>query len=364
LITDGAQTVMIQPLAWFRPGPPQRDGSNQAARDGSEARSAGEVTYISYYGKDYTRGAAEAMCLVAGDQPSALMQRRAARRARLSAENFSYGDTLRTYRILIATTYEYTVAHGGTTVSVISSLNARMNDVNFYFQKELAIQLLLVTDNSLLYTTSSDPFTNGNLTEMLKEARRALKSPSLPTHDVGHVLGYVAGAGNGGNAYVGVVGETLADSEGFFKDAGVTIVDSSSTNQQATIALMHELGHQFGATHTFNGTQGSCGSGGGRTGETAFEPGSGMTIMSLGGACSADNVVTARSAYFHSGSLAQIVEYVDSFGGTVGAASSTGNAPPVANAGGDYVIPKQTPFTLAGTVSDPASLDVPGYFAP
>ncbi|MDQ3014091.1 MAG: hypothetical protein M3X11_25720, partial [Acidobacteriota bacterium] len=104
----------------------------------------------------------------------------------------------------------------------------------------------------------------------------------------------------------------------------------------------------------FNGTQGSCNNTGGRTGETAFEPGSGATIMSLGGVCGSDNIVTARAARFHSGSLAQIVEYVDSFGGTVGTASSTGNAPPAANAGADYVIPKQTAFTLTGTVSDPA----------
>ncbi|MEP7341609.1 MAG: reprolysin-like metallopeptidase [Acidobacteriota bacterium] len=358
LMSDGVQAVMIQPLAWFRQGPPQRDGSNQVSPNGSTTNNAGsgEVQYVSYYGKDYTRGAEEAMCLVEGDQPSALKQRRAERHAQLLATPSTEFVTLRKYKILIATTYEYTAAHGGTTTSVVSSLNARMNDVNFYFQKELAIQLLLVTDNSLLYTTSSDPFTNGNLTEMLKEARRTLKTPGLPAHDLGHMLGYVANAGNSGNAYIGVAGETLADSEGFFKDAGVTVLGSTVVDQQATIALMHEISHQFGATHTFNGTAGNCGiTNNGRTGETAFEPGSGQTIMSLGGACGGDNVVSLRSPFFHSGSLEQIREYVDSFGSSVGMATTTTNQPPTVNAGMDYVIPKRTPFALMGTVSDPDS---------
>ena len=137
LLTDGTQTVMIQPLAWFRQGPPQRDGSNQASSNlpvGGSANndaSGSEAVYVSYYGKDYTRAADEAMCLVKGDQPSApgsLMQRRAERRARQSVENFSYGDTLRTYRIAIATTAQYRSAVAG--VGVLSSINIWLSSVN------------------------------------------------------------------------------------------------------------------------------------------------------------------------------------------------------------------------------------------
>jgi len=364
LITDGARTVMIHPAAWFRQGPPERTGphaSSSTGQDGNNATATGEVEYVSYYGQDYKRAAEDAMCLVTGDQPSDLVRRRAERRARLSVENFSYGDTLRTYRIALAVTPQYVTAIGGNGgTNVMDKLNAWLSAVNGILQNELAVKLTLA---AVIYDNNGVAFSNGNAAVLLDEARSAMKSLNPSSYDLGHVLG----TGSGGNAYIGVMGETLSDSQGPYKAAGVTLMSAAGTvgNSTDLIAFLHELGHQLGATHTFNGTKGSCGTGG-RTGETAFETGSGMTIMSLGGACGAtapaitDNIVTARSPYFHSGSLAQIVEYIDSFGGMVGTASSTGNNPPTITQPvgytGNYVIPKKTPFALAATATDAQSL--------
>src|SRR5207253_7085648 len=66
------------------------------------------------------------------------------------------------------------------------------------------------------------------------------------------------------------------------KGKGVSIFRStepSSTN--ATYVVAHELGHMFGALHTFNGTLADCGPS--RFAEVAYEPGGGSTIMTYRG---------------------------------------------------------------------------------
>lgn len=349
LVIDGAQTVMIQPLAWFRQAPVRRNDSAQGSPSGGNAGVARETEYVSYYGQDYTRAAGEAMCLVKGDQLEALKLRqvKAGSRVRQSAENFSFGDALRTYRIAIATTAQYRSAVPGG--NVLASINTWLSNTNAVLGKELAINLVLASP--AIYNNSYI-FTNGDAAAMLDQVRAALKSLDPSTYDLGHVLG----TGSGGNAFVGVVCETLSDSTGPYKAAGVTLVSNAGTpgNTIDLIALMHELGHEFGATHTYNVKDENCSNGLGRTGDTAFELGSGMSIMSRGGSCGSDNIVSARSSFFHSGSLAQIIEFLDSFGGGCGAATQTSNAPPIANTGSDYIIPRQTSFTLSGTVSDPA----------
>jgi hypothetical protein len=116
--------------------------------------------------------------------------------------------------------------------------------------------------------------------------------------------------------------------------------------------LAHEFGHQFNARHTFNSTSNLCGSAGQRNSATAYEPGSGSTLMAYPGICSPENLQNNSDPYFHGASFDQIVSYsVNS--GTCATAVSTGNNPPVVNAGPDYTIPVNTPFALTATASDP-----------
>ena len=116
--------------------------------------------------------------------------------------------------------------------------------------------------------------------------------------------------------------------------------------------VAHELGHQLGATHTFNANQGIC-TDGARTAISAFEPGSGSTIMSYAGGCGTDDVQAYADAMFHSGNIEQISQNL-----TFGAAQSCGvqiahdNQPPVVFAGSSYSIPANTPFELTATASD------------
>eukprot|EP00466_Bigelowiella_natans_P011012 jgi/Bigna1/143794/aug1.81_g18502 len=77
--------------------------------------------------------------------------------------------------------------------------------------------------------------------------------------------------------------------------------------------LSHEIAHQFGADHTFNGVRRACANN--RASSLAYEPGSGSTIMGYAGICGNDNTALRTSPYFHLGSLDQIQRFMDYYGG-------------------------------------------------
>jgi len=269
---------------------------------------------------------------------------------------FQVGGTLRTFRIALAVSWEYAQAYGGgTNAGTIASLVTWLNGVNAIYERELAIRFQLIDEPSILFTTergftaSSDPFANGNTLTMLNQMGAVIASISTATYDIGHVLG----TGGGGVAYLGVACNNSGVGGGPAKGLGVTLVSGQVGNPAGIKVLAHEIGHQFGAYHSFNGTTGNCNASN-RTPNSAYESGAGLTLMSYAGLCASDNITPPQQVdlRFHAKSLQQILALVE---GRARCArlSSTGNSAPTVQAGRTYTIPRQTPFQLSAIAGDP-----------
>ncbi len=255
------------------------------------------------------------------------------------------GDELRTYRTAVATTGEYTSFFGGTVSNGLSAVVTAMNRVTGVYETELSIRFELVPNNdSIIYTNAnSDPYTNNNAFSMLSQNQSNLTSViGSANYDHGHVFG--SGA-TGGVASLGSVGINSR------KAQGATGINPPRNDPFWIDFVAHEMGHQFGANHTFNGDSGSC-SGGNRSGSDAFEPGSGTTIMAYAGICGNDNLQNNSDPFFHFNSLDEIINVVESRRNSTGEFTSSGNSIPTAEAGSNFSIPTGTPFELTGSGSD------------
>ncbi len=258
------------------------------------------------------------------------------------------GTQLRVYDLANAATAEYTLFHGGTVAAGQAAIVTAINRVTGIYENELSVRLVLVSNNaSLVYTDpATDPYTNGNATSLLNENQANIDAViGNANYDIGHVFS----TGGGGLASPGVVGNSVS------KARGETGLSSPIGDAFYVDYVAHEMGHQFGGSHTFNSSTLSCNSN--RSASAAYEPGSGSTIQAYAGICGIDNLQLHSDPYFHSYSFDQITSYI-SVGNGLAAATlvGTGNSVPRALAGPDYAIPTQVAFKLSGfgTDSDPS----------
>ncbi|MDX2283109.1 MAG: M12 family metallo-peptidase [Bacteroidia bacterium] len=257
----------------------------------------------------------------------------------------SSGAELRTYRLAVSVTAEYTSFHGGT-ANALAAIVTSVNRINSIYEAEVGIRLLLVDNtNLLIYTNAAtDPFTNGNTPTMLNQNQQTVDAViGQANYDIGHVFG----TGDGGIAQLGSVCVNGSKARGATA-SGAPVGDPFDVDYVA-----HEMGHQFGANHTFNSTTGGCD--GNREPGSAYEPGSGSTIMAYAGLCAPNNLQSNSDPYFHTHSYDEIRNFILTGSGNSCAVSlPTGNLPPTVDAGpSGYYIPRSTPFQLTGTASDP-----------
>ncbi len=260
----------------------------------------------------------------------------------------AYGSCeLRTYRLALACTGEYTAFHGGTVAGALAAMNTSMNRVNGLYEKDMAIRMNIIANNNLIIYTNAgtDPYTNNNGGTMLNENQTNLTNViGGANYDIGHVYS----TGGGGIAQLG----SVCSSSG--KARGVTGSATPVGDPFDIDYVAHEMGHQFGGNHTQNN---NCN----RNTATAMEPGSASTIMGYAGIC-APNVQNNSDDYFHNISLQEIGAFITGAGHTCPVKTTLANAnPTVTVAAATVNVPRSTPFALTANGADANASNVLTY---
>ncbi|MFY9241952.1 MAG: reprolysin-like metallopeptidase [Polaribacter sp.] len=328
------------------------DGLHGVIFSGQEA-----TVYIDPYSKDnkdyivYSRNSLsndnrDFKCLVEQSAKSELLPA-------LQNKNANDGK-LRTYRLALVCSGEYSQFHltrqGVSSIAseavkkaaVLSAMNTSMTRINGVFEKDLGVKMVIVGNNAnvIFLDANSDNITDGNAGTMINEVQTICDAQiGNANYDIGHIFS-IGGDGLAGLGVVCRSGE---------KARGVTGIGSPVNDPYDIDYVAHEIGHQFGATHTQNN---NCN----RTNLTAVEPGSGSTIMGYAGICSPNVIGTGPSTgnsddHFHAVSIAQMWAIIQT-SANCAATTNTNNTAPTANAGADFTIPKSTPFKLTGVSND------------
>ena len=267
-----------------------------------------------------------------------------------------------TYRLAVSATQEYVLAPnvnsngaGNELSDALAEINTAINRVNVIYQRDLGIRLVLVANNDFIIDvdgTSDLVGFNNNGLAMLSVNQGWIDSKIMSiNYDIGHVFT----TGGGGVASIQAVCNDL------IKAQGVTGLPDPTGETFYIDFVAHEIGHQFGAEHTFNGTTDSCLFNRSLS-ATTFEPGSGSTIMAYAGICGAENVQNSADATFHAGSISQINNFVAGAGNcNTLIPIAPANADPVAIAGPPRTIPLGTSFQLQGSGTDSNPGDTLSY---
>ncbi|QHS59173.1 zinc-dependent metalloprotease [Chitinophaga agri] len=267
----------------------------------------------------------------------------------------STGDA-KTLRLAQSVTAEYSNYFGATSASqvglVLAAVNATLTRCNGVYERDLAIHLNLVSNTTSVfyYVASTDPYSNassGAGGAWNSELQNTLNSViGAANYDIGHLFG---ASGGGGNA--GCIGCICVDNS---KGSGFTSpADNIPQGDNFDIDyVVHEVGHQLGANHTFSMSNEGTG--------VNVEPGSGITIMGYAGITSQD-MANHSIDIFHAASIAQIQSNLATKSCPVTTSISGNNATPVVSAGGNYTIPVSTPFALTGSATDANPGDVLTY---
>ena len=300
-----------------------------------DARALGGRRYVL---RDRTRLRPSGAFACHADHPADELDFTAAQAAR------GFGDCqLRRYRLAVACTGEYARAVDGnspTKAGVIAAMVVAVNRVNEVYERDLGVTFQLIANNDeVVYLNgTTDPFTEGSPGAMIDEVQTVIDNEiGSAGYDVGHIFSTQGGG----------LAQLATPCDDNNKARGVTGINPPLGDPFYIDYVAHEIGHQFGGTHTFYN---SCN--GNRTSSTAFEPGSGSTIMAYAGICS-PNVQNRSDDYFHYASVFQIASVVTGFGGSCAQIVATNNtAPAINNATLSYTIPVSTAFELTAEVTD------------
>lgn len=265
-------------------------------------------------------------------------------------QTLSIDQKFRRYRMAMACTTEYAQFHLNRAPNsvpqtteqqkkqvVLSAMNVTINRLNFIYERDLSIRLVLVGNNDAIIFINTDNFSNNNTRQLIEQSQSVITNTiGTNNFDIGHTVSTGAG---------GLASPSPCNSRN--KALGVTGTSRPVGDPFDIDYVAHEVGHQFGANHTYNN---SCE--GNRNDLTAVEPGSGSTILAYAGICDS-NVQNNSDAYFHQISIQEITSFLLSNSNSCATIISTTNTSPIiTSTSGNKTIPYGTPFLLTLNATD------------
>lgn len=268
-------------------------------------------------------------------------------------ENRLSSNVKHTYHLALSCTGEYAEAVADTDLTkaaVLSAMTTTMNRVNGIYEREIDVTMIFINnEDTLIYLNpNTDPFTANNNGGILLGQNQ--NNTDLVIGSNNYDMGHIFSTGGGG------IAELASVCNPQFKAEGVTGLANPIGDAFAVDYVAHEMGHQFSAEHTFNDCNGN------ENWSTAYEPGSGSTIMAYAGICGSDNDLQEHSdAYFHAISLLEITDFLAS--STCGTDENISvGIPSFSSIQQSYKIPAGTPFELtAPTATAGSSQDSLSY---
>lgn len=284
--------------------------------------------YVSFYKSDSADQGAALDCRVidAGeprDVPS------------IAVSTVARGGTLNTLTLGFLPTAEWSILHGGTVELALSALVEHCSRISAIYERDCCVRFILPAqqDKLIQLDPDTDQLTNSSTDALFNQGGNFQRLvPNLQTN-----ARQIIGTYGGGVARLRSVCSTAAS----VANSGLA-VDYPYT----TMVACHELGHQFGANHTFSGEGERCGP----NFATGIEPGGGSTIMSYGRQCYPDSIVNDSELMFHAYSIHEMFPDTS----RCGAVSSTGNTAPSMDLPANLVLvaPTGTPLRLPVVASD------------
>jgi len=301
-------------------------------------------SYAMYYRKDLSDRVLAVNCL--GDYSASH------NRGEYEFEQRHVNDgQLREFRLALACTEEFSTYYVNTLNlssssnivkknAILNVMNDIMTRVNAVYENELSITMTIIPANRDIIFLSDSFLTNNDISVLIDESQTFIDAfIQSGNYDIGHMLS-TSGSGLA-QLYSPCTSNKARAVSGGLGGAPIGVVYENT--------MLHEMGHQYGAFHTYNST--SCASA--ATSSSAYEPGGGTTIMSYAGICgTSSNIQSTADNYFHQNSINQMWFNITQGNSTCALSSPTGNNEPIADAGNNYTIPIGTPYKLIGTGFD------------
>ncbi|MEO9853141.1 MAG: reprolysin-like metallopeptidase [Reichenbachiella sp.] len=313
--------------------------------------------YVSYFEADYRSAHKDGYQPACGSNDILSEDNQIDHNGRLLNTTFQkgqVGDQFKKYRLALVVKSNFTNERGGGNVNTafnkVLSIVDRLTGI---YESQLGITFELVTGTETVFSDSNPgPYVlsinrlTGNDNDRILAINYLNDDNNLgaDNYDIGHVIA----AGHQGG--IASIGRVCQDN---LKAGGMTTFPLGVDIEVILIrTFVHEIGHQFGALHTYSSVDAGC------NGEFqingAYEIGSGNTLMSYAGVCGDNNLQSLSDDYYHAISTQQVLAYTTTGDGKgCGVPVDQDNTPPVVSIReSGFVIPVNTPFVLEAEGSD------------